>query len=476
MPEDWATSSRDLLIELRGTRRRAGLEDALREAVNSERLVPGTVLPSSRALAAELALARNTVADAYGQLVAEGWLTARQGSGTQVADRAAALTGASAASRPRPAPARRGYDLSPGWPDLAGFPRSAWLAASRKALTSAPNADLGYPDPRGLPALRETLAHYLARVRGVRAAPERIIICSGFAQALTLLCTALRARGTAAVAMESYGLAAHRNAVLAAGLATPLLTVDAAGAQTDQLTAAQPDGPRPGAALLTPAHQFPVGVPLAAHRRAAALRWARASGGLIIEDDYDGEFRYDRRPLGALQGLAPDLVAYAGTASKSLVPGLGLAWLAVPPDLIDGVTQAKVLSDGYTGIFEQLTLDEFIRSGGYDRHVRRSRLRYRRRRDRLVAMAADRSPGVRVTGIAAGLHAVLELGGGLRAADEPAVVSRAARAGLTIQGLAHFSQSAGPAGAAPAALVVGYGTPPDHGFAGAIDALFDVLA
>ena len=275
--------------------------------------------------------------------------------------------------------------------------------------------------------------------------------------------------------MESYGLAAHRDTVLAAGLATPLLTVDAGGAQTDQLTAAAPGGPRPGAVLLTPAHQFPVGVPLAAHRRAAVLRWARASGGLIIEDDYDGEFRYDRLPLGALQGLAPDLVAYAGTASKSLVPGLGLAWLAVPPDLIDGVTRAKMRSDGYTGIFEQLTLDEFIRSGGYDRHVRRSRLRYRRRRDRLVAMAACRSPGVRVTGIAAGLHAVLELGGSLDAADEPAVVSRAARAGLAVQGLSHFSQDTGAAAAAPAALVVGYGTPPDHGFTGAIDVLFDVL-
>ncbi|MEP7025563.1 MAG: PLP-dependent aminotransferase family protein [Actinomycetota bacterium] len=478
MREDWATSSRDLLIELRGTRRRAGLEDALREAVSSGRLSPGTVLPSSRALATELALARNTVADAYGQLVAEGWLTARQGSGTQVADRPAALAGTQPARRPGPAPGRRGYDLSSGSPDLAGFPRTAWLAASRKALTAAPNSDFGYPDPRGLPALRETLAHYLARVRGVRTTPDRIVVCSGFAQALSLLSATLRARGAVAMALEAYGLSAHRDAVRAAGLATTLLTVDASGARTDQLAGpcAAVSGAGPGAVLLTPAHQFPVGVPLAAHRRSAALRWARASGGMIIEDDYDGEFRYDRRPLGALQGLAPDLVAYAGTASKSLAPGLGLAWLALPPDLIDDVTQAKTLSDGYTGIFEQLALDEFIRSGGYDRHVRQSRLRYRRRRDRLVAAAAQRSPGVRVTGIAAGLHAVLELGGGLRAADEPAIVSRAARAGLSIQGLGQFRRGGPADDAALAALVLGYGTPPDHAFAGALDTLFDVLA
>jgi GntR family transcriptional regulator/MocR family aminotransferase len=243
--------------------------------------------------------------------------------------------------------------------------------------------------------------------------------------------------------------------------------------------------------LLTPAHQFPLGVPLAARRRAAVLQWAREHGGLVIEDDYDGEFRYDRRPLGALQGLAPGLVAYAGTASKSLAPALGLAWLAVPPQLASAVMAAKVVADGYTGIFEQLTLAEFIDSGQYDRHIRRSRLRYRRRRDRLTSVLAQRRPGVRVTGIAAGLHVLAELGGGLREADEAALVSRAARAGLTLRGLGWFRQPGGqdgsqhggqdgqppdsPDGGPPGALVVGYGTPPEHAFAGALDTLCDVL-
>jgi GntR family transcriptional regulator/MocR family aminotransferase len=220
-------------------------------------------------------------------------------------------------------------------------------------------------------------------------------------------------------------------------------------------------------------------VPLAAQRRAAVAGWARDRGTLVIEDDYDGEFRYDRRPLGALQGLAPDLVAYAGTASKSLAPGLSLAWLAAPPHLLDVLVETKRLSDGHTGVIEQLTLAEFIRSGGYDRHIRRSRLRYRRRRDRLLALLAGRAPDVTVTGIAAGLHAVLELGRELRATDEPGILSRAARAGLTIQGLSEYRYDEPGTGAepgAPAALVVGYGTPPEHAFAGALDALCDVLA
>jgi GntR family transcriptional regulator/MocR family aminotransferase len=474
MPEIWANPGPDLLLELRGTRRRAGLEDALREAVRSGRLVPGTLLPSSRVLAAELALARNTVADAYGQLVAEGWLTARQGAGTRVAGTAGQPLGRAAAlPRPYQPASKRSYDLTPGIPDLSGFPRAAWLAAARKALTAAPSAALGYPDPAGLPALRQTLAHYLARVRGVRASPENIVICSGFAQAITLLSTVLRDNGYRALAIEAYGLASHRRAIAAAGLATPVLGVDGSGARAGELA-----GTEAGGVLLTPAHQFPLGVPLAARRRAEILQWARDRGGLVIEDDYDGEFRYDRRPLGALQGMAPGLVAYAGTASKSLAPALGLAWLAVPPRLTSAVVAAKVTADGYTGIFEQLTLAEFIDSGQYDRHIRRSRLRYRRRRDRLTEVLAQRNPGVRVTGIAAGLHVLAELGGGQREADEAAVVSRAARAGLTIRGLGWFRQPGGDGGGggpAPGALVVGYGTPAEHAFAGALDTLCDVL-
>jgi GntR family transcriptional regulator/MocR family aminotransferase len=292
-------------------------------------------------------------------------------------------------------------------------------------------------------------------------------------------------------AVESYGFATHRDVIRAAGLATRPIEVDESGALVSELIAA-PAAAAAEAVLLTPAHQFPLGVPLAAHRRAAVLRWARSSGALVIEDDYDGEFRYDRRPLGALQSLAPDAVAYAGTASKSLAPGLSLAWLVLPPHLVDLLTATKRLSDGHTGVLEQMALAEFIGSGAYDRHIRRSRLRYRRRRDRLVGMLAERSPEVKVTGIAAGMHAVLRLGRDLRESDEAGIVSRAARAGLTIQGLGEYRYHSHRPGSGagsrpgqdsganrgqdpPAALVVGYGTPPDHAFTGALDTLCDVL-
>ena len=213
-------------------------------------------------------------------------------------------------------------------------------------------------------------------------------------------------------------------------------------------------------------------MPLHPERRAAAVAWARTTGGLIVEDDYDGEFRYDRQQVGALQDLAPDQVAYAGTASKSLAPGLRIAWLVLPPALLEPVLAAKSVADGQTGTLDQLVLAEFINSGAYDRHVRRCRSHYRSRRDRLVAALADRAPQVRVTGIAAGLHALLELPPD--AGPEEAVVARAARAGLAVEGLAKYRYTPAP-DSAPAALVVGYGTPAEHAFTGALDALCTVL-
>jgi GntR family transcriptional regulator/MocR family aminotransferase len=463
MSESWANPGVDLFLDLRGIHRRAAIEAALREAVHSGRLTPGTPLPSSRALAAELGIARNTVADAYGQLVAEGWLTARPGSGTRVGERVIA---------PRSPPKRVAvgalarFNLSPGEPDLAEFPRSAWQRAARQAMTAAPNDVLGYPDPRGPVDLRQTLADYLARVRGVRTTADRVMICSGFVQAINLLATTLHRNGAGRVAVESHGLGLHREVIRAAGPSTFTLAVDGSGARTDHL-----DGRDDVAAvLLTPAHQFPLGVALSAERRASALRWARRQGALVIEDDYDGEFRYDRKPVGALQGLAPEVVAYIGTASKSLVPGLGLAWLVLPPHLVDEVIRTKRLSDGYTGVFEQLTLAEFLRNGSYDRHVRRSRLRYRRRRDQLVEALHGSSTSV--TGIAAGLHAVVNLTG-RRAAEEGAIVTRAERAGLSLLGLNFFREDLRPD--APAALVINYARPPDHAFPGALQTLIDIL-
>ena len=460
MPRTWAISGVDLHLDLTGTRVRAALESALRDAVSTGRLRPGVRLPSSRALAADLGIARNTVAEAYSQLVAEGWLTAMQGSGTRVAERPD--TAQSAAPAPEEPTPRSRYDLNPGSPDLSAFPRSAWLAATRRSLGVASYQALGYGDPRGLPELRSALADYVSRARGVHASPERVVICSGFTQGFRLLCEALRARGAGTLAIERYIQPATAEVATACGFRLAALDVDDEGAADEQLGTAD-------AALLTPAHQFPIGAPLVAPRRATAVQWALASGGVIIEDDYDGEFRYDRHPLGSLQALAPDRVVYAGTASKTLAPGLRLGWLVLPTDLIDDFVAAKERADRNSSAIDQLTLAEFIASGAYDRHVRRSRLVYRRRRDRLVAALRRRAPRVRISGIAAGLHALLELPGDVREED---VVASAAERGLSLQGLGEYAHGAHTH--APA-LVVGYAKPPEHAVTAAIARLAAVL-
>ncbi|KQV19783.1 MULTISPECIES: PLP-dependent aminotransferase family protein [unclassified Kitasatospora] len=466
--ESWATFGGDLHLDLsagraRGLGLRAALEDALRAAARDGRLAAGTRLPSSRVLAADLGIARNTVAEAYALLTAEGWLTARQGSGTVVAERGTASV-TTAPSTPQRTPAVR-FDLMLGRPDLALFPRSAWLAAARRALAVAPHEALGYSDPRGRIELRRALADYLARVRGVRTDPERLLICAGYTQGLALLCAALRERGVAAVAVEEYGLPPQQAVITAAGLATVPLPLDEGGARTDLL-----GGLDAGAAVLTSAHQFPTGVPLRANRRAAAVSWARETGGIVIEDDYDGEFRYDRQPIGAMQALDPERVVYAGTASKSLAPGLRLGWLALPAALVEPVMRQKELADGQSGVMDQLTLAELITSGGFDRHVRRCRLHYRRRRDQLISTLAERAPEVRVTGIAAGLHAVLELPPG--SLTDAELLRHAGWLGLSLNTMSGCrADSAGPAPDAPSALVIGYGTPPERAWPGALEAL-----
>jgi GntR family transcriptional regulator / MocR family aminotransferase len=463
MQGTWSTSAGlDLHLELTGTRPRATLEAALREAVRSGRLAAGTALPASRVLARDLGVARNTVAEAYGQLVAEGWLSARHGSGTWVAERAGQVAAAGAASAP---PLDRGprYDLRPGVPDVVAFPRAAWLAAARRALAVAPADELSYADPRGLQTLRIALAEYVGRARGVTTTPDRIVVCAGFAQALELLGEVLRTAGTRTLAVEAYGHPGHRRIAARAGLRVTALPVDEGGAVVAALPASA------GAVLLTPAHQYPLGAALAPARRREVADWATRTGGVVIEDDYDGEYRYDRQAVGALQPLAPEHILYAGTASKSLAPGLRLGWLALPERVAAEVVAAKQAAGRLSSSLDQLTLAELIRSGGYDRQVRRARLAYRRRRDRLVGALAREVPRVSVTGIAAGLHVLVRLPAG---AAEQDVVVRAAARGLAVQGLA--ASRAGEQDLGPA-LVVGYATPPAHAYSTAVARLCAVL-
>ncbi|MDX2762553.1 PLP-dependent aminotransferase family protein [Streptomyces europaeiscabiei] len=467
MVDSWVNSAErigaDLHLELSGGGgRRAALIRALRDAVRGGRLPPGTRLPPYRSLAADLGVARNTVADAYAELVAEGWLTARQGSGTRVAERAAPL--GAPARVPRKAPPRaRGprHDLRQGTPDASAFPRAAWAASYRRALTQAPNEAFGPGDPAGRSELREALTEYLARARGVRTEPSRIVICSGFAHALRLLFDGRVLRGPLAV--ESYGLGFHRELLTAASVRTVPLPLDEDGARVDGLG-------RERAVLLTPAHQFPTGGPLHPVRRAAVVDWARARGGLILEDDYDGEFRYDRKPVGAVQGLDPERVVHIGSVSKSLSPALRLGWMVLPEQYVDAVLATKGEREAWASVPEQLALADFVVSGAYDRHVRRVRQQYRARRDRLVDALAAHAPHIEVTGIAAGLHAVLRLPPG----TERSAVKAAAWRGVALDGLAEFRHPQATE-EAPDGLVVGYATPPEHAYGAAVEALCGVM-
>jgi GntR family transcriptional regulator / MocR family aminotransferase len=423
-------SGPELLVELdRSARRplRAQLEDALREAVRSGRLPASSRLPATRALAADLGISRRLVVDAYAQLLAEGYLLARQGAGTFVAEAAATATAPVAEPRRR-APA---FDFFPGNPDLATFPRRAWLRALRGTLRDAPDSAFGYPDPRGSHELRRALAGHLRRVRGVVADPESIVVCGGAAQGFALLGRAL-AGGRMAV--EDPGLPQHRMILAAQGVPLIALPVDEHGACVKELTGLAGRHGAIAAALVTPAHQSPTGVALAASRRAALLAWASDTGALVIEDDYDAEYRYDRAPLGAMQGLAPDRVVYMGTVSKTLCPALRLGWLVLPRRLIDPLVGHKVLLDHGTPTIDQLALAQLIESGAYDHHLRQARRRYRSRRDALVAAVAYHLPGARVTGVAAGLHAIVRLG---RAVDGLELMRASARRSVGVYSLGY---------------------------------------
>jgi GntR family transcriptional regulator / MocR family aminotransferase len=441
------TSSPELLVALRRGHGplHAQIEAQLREAVRAGRLAAGERLPSSRALATELGVSRGVVVEAYDQLAAEGYLAVRSGAAPRVA--AGAMVAAGAPRAPVAPPPR--WDLRPGTPDLSLFPRAAWAAAQRRALREAPDADLGYPDPAGHPRLRAALAAYLGRVRGVQAAPERIVVCGGVAEALALVGRVLRGAGARRVAVEDPSHYGTRGQLTHAGLEVVPVPVDAGGIDVGALTAAAPD-----AVLVTPAHQFPTGVVLEPPRRAALAAWARDTGAVIVEDDYDAEYRYDRHPVGAVQGLAPDHVIHVHSVSKMLAPALRLGWAALPARLAPLLAAEKRMANMGAPVLEQLTLAAFLERGELDRHLRRSRPAYHARRDALVGALA----GFEIEGVAAGLHILARLPAGAR---ENEVVATAAARGVAVQPLAAHVLAA----ERPPALVLGYSRLAEPGLA-----------
>lgn len=460
-----STASPELLLPSwdPGKPRRAQVETGLREAIRAGRLRPDARLPSSRALAAELGVSRRLVVEAYEQLAAEGYLLARPGSGTRVAPRpqAAADDGAApGAPPPVPRPVE-GIDLFPGAPDLTLFPRRAWGRSLRRALAELPDARLTYGEFGGTSELRLAVAEHLGRVRAAAAEPDDILVTSGYQQGLRIFCQLVKGGGGRRVAVEDPGFPVAGWTIEAEGLEAAPIPIDEDGIDVGALAAAAAD-----AVVVTPAHELPLGAVLAPERRRQLVAWARQSGALVLEDDYDAELRYDRGPAGALQGLAPDVVVLAGTVSKTLAPALRLGWLLLPPDLVGTAITARAMADGGGPRLEEWALADLIASGGFDRHVRGARLRYRAKRAALLDAVATSLPGARLRGVAAGLHAVLELPDG---ADEAAVVAGAKAAGVQVQGLAAFTR----AHPHPPGLVVGYGLPSERELRRAVEVFRD---
>jgi GntR family transcriptional regulator / MocR family aminotransferase len=448
---EWS-SSVDVHLDWTPGSGRKGLAKAMRAAIRDGRWRPGAVVPSTRALAHDLGIARGTVTRVYSDLAAEGYLQTSQGAPTRVA-----TAGSQPLAQPEPLYVKESalrWTLMPGRPDPALFPRDLWLASMKRVLGKAPNDVFAYADPRGSSVLRSTLAAYLGRSRGVLADPDRVVICAGFSHAIAVLGKALQSIGITEMAFEDPSFLRFREFAASTGQRIVGVPVDRKGMQVSKL-----DSP---AVVVTPAHQAPMGVTMAPDRRTALTR----TGAVIVEDDYDGEFRFDRQQVGALQALAPERVIYAGTASKTLAPSLRLGWLVLPRSLVAPVVAALASSGATPPLLDQLALADMINTGAYDRHVRRCRLEYRSRRD---ALAAALPQSLIPEGISAGLHLTLPLS----AEAEAAVPAAARRHSLAIRVLS--TQWMDPPEKNAHGLVVGYGAPSKNAFEGTLAALLDVL-
>ena len=441
-----------------------GIVLAIKERIHAGTYRPGDSLPSTRALAAEWGASRTTVTAAYGQLIAEGYLASRRGA------RATVVQGLAAASTCTPSPtaearslsafARRVLALPPPtaalpsriadfrYGDLSAsdFPVLAW----RRALNAASlrqGRRLSYGDPQGSAALRDALQHYLWRARGIQCTPDDIVIVNGSQQGLDLCARLLLDPGDR-FAIEDPGYVLARHAFLAAGGNAAPVQVDGDGLRTDDL-------PEARLAYVTPSHQYPLGSVLSAPRRRALVAWALRAGRHVIEDDYDGEYRHDVAPIPPLRTLAPDVVIYVGTFSKTLSPTLRLGYLVVPVALRRAFGEAKRLTDRHTPLAEQDALADLLATGAYERHVRAIRRRNADRRAVLLAaLAEELGPDVRIVGAGTGLHIVAWIDD--MAADRaPALIAAARSAGVGLHPVSPLYDPDGP-GPPAAGFVIGY--------------------
>lgn len=453
-----------LLSVYRGDRLRLGrqIEDQLRQAIRDGSLRPDARLPSTRDLSRQLGVSRRVVVDAYAQLAAEGYLKLRQGARPRVSSATIAAhrrVATPAAPTPRPR-----FDLRPSMPDVSMFPRAGWLRSLGEAVRGMSDDELGYGDPRGVEALRSALADYLGRSRGVVCDPDHMVITAGYTQGLGLVCQALVDRGARRIAVEDPSNPEDRLVFTRAGLQPVPIPLDTRGLRVDELAHSDAD-----AVVLTPAHQHPTGVVLDGARRTQLIGWLQERSAVAIEDDYDAEYRYDRAAIGALQGLDRERVVYAGSVSKTLAPALRLGWLVLPAELLAGVCSAKAQADRGTDRIEQHALADFIVRGELDRHIRRMRASYRRRRDTLVE-ALDRAlPEARISGVAAGLHITLALP---EDADDQAVRQEADARRIALETISEYRCSDGHQ---PPALLLGYGQLPEPAVAAAVAELAQAI-
>ncbi|HEV7711244.1 MAG TPA: PLP-dependent aminotransferase family protein [Asanoa sp.] len=466
MAVEWSGLTPEIMLRLdraTGGTLGAQLQEALRAAIRSGRLGGGERLPSSRKLAADLGVSRGLVQGSYEQLAAEGYLTATAGGTTRVAEAIRQSVPDQPAARPR---ADRGIDFAPGSPDLNSFPMRDWLWACNEVARIASRAEIGYSDGAGSPRLRAVLASYAQRVRAASVNAQDVVVCAGFTQGVALTLRVLREQGARTVAVEDPGHPEMTMQVRRAGLEALPVPVDAHGVVVDALrrTAAT-------AVILTPAHQTPTGVVLAPARRQELLQWAEERDGVIIEDDYDSEFRYDRQPVGALQGLAPDRVVLVGSVSKPLGPGLRLGWVLAPARLAPAIAVEKHRSDRGSPGLDQLALARLIESGRYDAHLRRMRRAYAAKRVALTEALRQHAPHLRLTGLDAGFHAVAELADG---ADEAAVVAAAARRSVRLHGMDRY-RAHGRGANGRAAIVFGFGDLNEHAIRSGVGAIADLL-
>jgi GntR family transcriptional regulator / MocR family aminotransferase len=455
----------EALFDLTGTRPgplHVRLTAAIRTAIRAGRLPLGGALPPSRTLAADLNVSRWTVTRAYGQLVTEGYLAGRAGSATRVCW----------SPEPDDAPVARAvtphrpvrYDLAQCAPDFRAFPQAKWIESIRTAAQAAPFDQLGYPEDGGESRLRTVLADHLNRRRGAAAAPGTMTIFTGAGPAMAQLSRALAEDGHTHIGVEDPGSSRLWQAARSAGLELVPLPVDDDGLVTGELDA------HPGlrAVCVGPAHNVASGCVLAPHRRSALLAWARRTGGLIVEDDYDSEFSWDGPALPAMHGTDPDRVALLGSMSRTLTPTVNVGWVVAPRRLVRSVRAAPQAPLGPPAL-TQLALAHFLESGAYDRHLRASRQRFRARRNALVAALRRELPEYRIRGAEAGLHLLLELPAGT---DRAGILAAAARRDMRLCDIDDTRFEPDPD---EHRLQVGYGNLADARVGEAVTVLADVI-